>query len=760
MTLEHSKISPSRRRYRPGLVPLERRSLLNADVLTYQYNNSRTGADLQETTLTPANVNAGQFGLVSYIATDGKVDAQPLYVANLAIPNRGTHNVLFVATENDSLYAFDADNAALLWHDGPSGTPTSLLGPGETPVQANDSIASDQFGAELGILDTPVIDRTTNTLYVVAESRSMVGGSLAFHQRIHAIDITTGAERTPPRSIDPSITFPGANPVGNGSFVSFDPKQYKERDALTLANGVVYTGWTSNDDDPPYTGWVIGFRAGDLGVAAILNIDPNGTPPSSDKGGPSGGSFWNSGGGFAVDAAGNLYNASANGPFDAAVGDYGDSILKLSTANGLSVSDYFTPYNQQHLSDIDADLGSSDVVLLPDLQDASGRTVHLAVTAGKDGSIYVVDRDNLGKFNATSNGQAHQVLAGVLAAPEADPAAYFNGRLYFGAFGQPLRAFNLTNSYLSAAPTSQTSLSFPYPGTGPTISANGNANGIVWAVENGYTAVLHAYDANNLAVELYNSNQAANGRDHFWSDSKFIVPTVANGKVFVGATTGIAVFGLLPVRKPTPAPPRVLVPAFSTPAPLVGYSTLLGAVGSDAALGETSLSYTWSTVAKPPGAPTPAFSGGGSNACKLVAVGIAQPGTYTFRVTISDPLGQSTASDVTIAVGVPVPKIVIPAFSSASPNVGSPVLLGVIGSDPLFAESSLTYRWTTVAVPSGAGLPRFSSNATNGSKLVSLNLTKPGTYKFRVLVTNPFGEVASSDLTIVVAPRPTKKSKR
>ena len=605
-----------RRGYRPQVIALEARSLLNADVLTYQYNNSRTGADLQETTLTPSKVNSAQFGRVSFIHVDGKVDAQPLYVAGLAIPNHGTHDVLFVATENDSLYAFDADDAELLWHDGPSGTPTSLLKPGEVPVQAND-IAGNQFGSELGILDTPVINGATRTIYLEAESRALNNGKLVFYQRIHAIDITTGVERLPPRTIDASITYPGSNPVGNGKFVSFDPAQYKERDALTLSNGVVYTAWASNADVPPYTGWVIGFRASDLGVAAILNVDPNGFPAAAAVDGPSGGTFWNSGGGFAVDSAGNLYNASANGPFDATKGDYGDSILKLSTARGLAVSDYFTPYNQQDLANKDLDIGSSDVVLLPDLSDGQGHTVHLAVTAGKDGSIYVVNRDNLGQFDARSNAKIYQELAGVLGAALVDPIAYFNGRLYMGAPGQPLRAFTLTNARLSANPGSQTALKFPYPGTGPSISANGNTNGIVWAVEGGNTAVLHAYDANNLAVELYNSNKAANGRDHFGPDSKFIVPTVANGKVYVGSQSGIAVFGLFPVKPPSsaiPASRTVLVPASSSPPPIVGSSTVLGIVGADPLVRESSP-------------------------------------TDFFRDLVPNPSGQSTSADVPIDVG-------------------------------------------------------------------------------------------------------------
>jgi hypothetical protein len=639
------------RRFRPSPELLELRALLNADVTTYQYDNSRTGADTSETTLTPVNVNPADFGRVSFIHVDGKVDAQPLYVADLRLPGLGTHNVLFVATENDSLYAFDADDAELLWHDGPSGSAHNLLPVGEIAVQAADLGGLDQTGAELGILDTPVIDPTTGTLYVVVESRSDSGGTLLFHQRIQAINILNGADRVPPVSIDASVTYPGTNPTGSGSVVSFDPNQYKERDALTLANGVVYTAWSSNADNPPYTGWIIGFDAANLGLAAVLNINPDGSPPATDGDGPSGGTFWNSGGGFSVDAQGNLYNASANGPFDATLGDYGDTILKLSTANGLTVSDYFTPYNEQELADTDTDLGSSDVLLLPDLTNAEGETVQLAVTAGKDGSIYVVNRDDLGQFNATSNSRIYQELPGVLDSEEASAGAYFNGTVYYGANGQPLRAFTISDAKLSTAATSATATHFPYPGTSPTISANGTSNGIVWAVENnGTEAVLHAFDATNLGHELYNSAQAPGGRDDLGPDSKFIVPMVANGKVYVGTDSGVAVFGLLDPPAPTPPPPTALVPAFSTPDPVVEGPTYLGVIGADGLVGESSLKYTWSTVSTPAGAPAPDFSGGGTNASKLVRVAIKAPGSYTFEVTIEAPDGQAATSAVTIQV--------------------------------------------------------------------------------------------------------------
>ncbi len=479
--------------------------------------------------------------------------------------------------------------------------------------------------------------------------------------------------------------------------------------------------------------------------------------PASSVDGPSGNTFWNSGGGFAVDAAGNLYNASANGPFDVAAGDYGDSILKFSTANGLAVSDYFTPYNQQSLANTDSDIGSSDVILLPDMRDASGQTVQLAVTAGKDGSIYVVNRNNLGQFIASSNDNAHQVLPDVLALEELGAGAYFNGVLYYGASLQPLRAFTFSNSLLSTSPASQSSESFGYPGTSPTISADGTANGIVWAVEAGPTAVLHAYNAGNLADELYNSNQAAGGRDQFGADSKFIVPTVADGHVFVGTQTGVAIFGLLPSSPPvTTTPPGVLIPAFSSAAPLVGGLDLLGAVGSIPTHGEPSLTYTWSAVATPAGAPSPSFSANGTNASKLVSVGIAQAGLYTFRVAIADPAGLVTTSDVTIAVALPVPSIAIAPFFSAAPQAGSTVLLGVLGEDPLFPESSLTYTWAAISAPAGAPAPTFSSNLSNGSKLEALRFSRAGTYTLRVAVANPLAEIVLSDITVTVGATPKR----
>ena len=290
-------------RFRPGVGRLEGRLLPSADVLTYHNDNTRSSWDPDETTLTPANVNPQSFGKLFNMPVDGKVDAEPLVMDAVNIPGQGVHDVLFVATENDSVYAFDADTGALLWH-------VSMLGKGESTVFLSAA------EPHIGITATPVIDPSTGTIYVVAASDATSGGKMISYQRIHALSVATGADVVPPHAIDRAITYPGSGPGGNGTDLIFDPSKYRERDALLLSNGVVYTSWSSYYDRAPYTGWVIGFRAGDLGVASVLNINPSGRPTSSFLDDGSGNSFWNSGDGPAADAAGNLYKISGNGPFD------------------------------------------------------------------------------------------------------------------------------------------------------------------------------------------------------------------------------------------------------------------------------------------------------------------------------------------------------------------------------------------------------------------------------------------------------------
>ena len=499
------------------------------DVVTYKNDVARTGQNLTEATLTLTNVTSATFGLLRTLAVDGKVDAQPLYLSQLTVAG-AAHNVVFVATESDSVYAFDSDTGATLWH-------VSLLPSGET---TSDTHGCGQVTPAIGVTSTPVIDRSAGTngaIYVVAMSKD---SSSAYHQRLHALDVTTGAELfNGPVTITGTYTAPGSVAT------TFEPGQYEERAALLLSQGIVYTSFTSHCDGAPYAGWMMGYGETTLTQTSVLNIAPNSN---------SGPAIWMSGGGPGTDSAGNIYLLSANGAFETTLDangfpnkqDYGNSFLKLAaTGTTLTVADYFTMSNEVAESNSDQDLGSGGELILPDLTDSTNTVRHLVVGAGKDGNIYVVNRDAMGKFNASSN-NIWQQLSGALPGGIWSTPAYFNGTLYYGDSGATLKAFAITNAKLGSSPSSQSPSQFPFPGTAPAVSANGTANGIVWTHQNSSPqAVLHAYDASNLAHELYNSSQAANNRDQFGAGNKFITPTIADGKVFVGTQKSVAVFGLL-----------------------------------------------------------------------------------------------------------------------------------------------------------------------------------------------------------------------
>jgi hypothetical protein len=502
------------------------------DVVTYHYDNLRTGENISETTLTPANVNVKSFGKLGEFAVDGLVDAQPLLLANLAIPGKGNKNVLYAVTENDSIYAFDADSitpsgGTVLWQ-------SSALLAGETP---SDNRGCGQVSPQIGITSTPVIDRGRNAIYVVAMSKDALGN---YYQRIHALNLTTGAELFGgPTTIQ--ATFPGTGDNSSNGMVVFDPKQYKERAALLELGGAIYTTWASHCDDAPYTGWLISYSADTLAQVGVLNLVPNGSE----------GAIWMAGAGPGADASGNIYFIVANGDFDTTLnasgfpsdGDCGNCFVKISPTLPLTLLDYFTPLNTVSESDSDTDFGSGGQLLLPDVVDSSGNTRHLAVGSGKDAKIYVVDRDNMGKFNGNAD-NIYEQLNGQLAGGVYSKPSYFNGTVYYGAVNDAIKAFPIVSGMLAIGPSSQSTHTFGYPGATPSISASSaTTNGIVWVVENSSPAVLHAYDATNLATELYNSNQAANSADQF-SNNKFITPMVANGKVYVGTASSVAAFGL------------------------------------------------------------------------------------------------------------------------------------------------------------------------------------------------------------------------
>jgi hypothetical protein len=502
------------------------------DITTYHVDLGRTGLNPNETTLTPSNVTSATFGLLRTLPVDGHVDGQPLYLSALTIGAQ-THNVVYAVSEHDSVFAFDADTGAQLWK-------TSVLGTSET---TSDDHGCSQITPEIGITSTPVIDRkagANGTIFVVGMSEDSSGH---YHQRLHALDLTTGAELTgSPTEI--AASYPGTGANSSSGKVVFDPGQYAERAGLLLLNGTIYMGWTSHCDSGPYTGWLMGYSESTLAQTAVLNLTPNGSE----------GSIWMAGAGLAADTNGNIYFLDANGTFDATLNasgfpnnsDFGNGFLKVSTAsNSLSVADYFETSNTVSESTSDEDLGSGGALVLPDLQDTAGAVHHLAVGAGKDSKIYVVNRDSMGKFNSAGDTAIYQEVSGGLSGMVFSMPAYFNSTVYYGAVTDTLKAFPITNARLAATASVHSSNNFQYPGTTPSISANGTTNGIVWAVENASPAVLHAYNATTL-TELYNSNQAASARDQFGSGNKFITPMIVNGKVFVGTPSGVAEFGLLP----------------------------------------------------------------------------------------------------------------------------------------------------------------------------------------------------------------------
>jgi Immunoglobulin domain len=505
----------------------------STDVVTYHYDNLRTGQNTNETILTAANVTQTKFGLLGSFVVDGKVDAQPLYLSNVAIPNAGTKNVLYVVTEHDTVYAFDADSVSgktstILWS-------ASMLASGETP---SDDRGCGQVTPEIGITSTPVIDRSRNAIYLVAVSKTSGGNYI---HRIHSLNLTTGAELFGGPTVV-TASYPGSGANSSNGRVVFDPAQYNERSGLLQIGGTIYTTWGSHCDGGPYTSWVMSYSADTLQQVSVLNLVPNGNE----------GGIWMGGTAPAADAAGNIYFIIGNGDFDSNLnasglpsnGNCGNCFAKVSSTTPLTLLDYFATSNTVSESNSDTDFGSGGPVLLPDVVDSNGKTRHLTVGSGKDTVIFVLDRDNMGKFNASQN-NVYQQINGELSGGVFAKPSYFDGTVYYGAVGDSIKAFPVTSGKLATSPSSRSSHSFGYPGATPSISANGTSNGIVWVVENAGTAVLHAYDATNLATELYNSNQAANNRDHF-SGNKFITPMVANGKVYVGTPNSVAAFGLLP----------------------------------------------------------------------------------------------------------------------------------------------------------------------------------------------------------------------
>ena len=609
--------------------PLEQRMLLSVNVLTWHNDLTRQGWNNQETQLTTANVNASTFGQLFSYPVDGQIYAQPLYVSSLAIPGKGTHNVVFVATEHDSVYAFDADS-----NGGGSG---GLLW--QASLGTSASVPNDYFGnrygpyhdisPEVGITSTPVIDLASGTMYVDAFTEDGTG---LYSHRIHALNITTGQDRVSPAFVAASAQGNADDSVSGK--INFVASQHLQRPALTLANGTLYVAYSGYADTEPYHGWILGFNPTSLSLTSVFNTTPNNLKPPSQF--PSEGGIWQTGNGLVSDGT-SLYLITGNGDFNPGLNDWGDTVLKLSpAASTLNVADYFTPNNQAALSAADEDLGSGGAMLLPT---SVGSAAHpnLLIGCGKQGLIYVMDRSNLGKFNSGFDAVMQEVSLsghGTWSNP-----AYFNGSIYYHAQGDVLKAFSISDGAMSAAPTSQSTIKYGYPGATPSVSSNGNANGIVWDVQYDSThAILHAYDATNVANELYNSNQNT-ARDQLDPGVKFITPMIADGKVFVGTSDTLAVFGLLGNITPgIPNAPTNLTATVITPTQVLLQWT-------DNSDNETGFKIERSTD----GTNFSQLDFVGANVTTYTDNGVTPNTQYYYRVRATNAAGDSAYSNVATA---------------------------------------------------------------------------------------------------------------
>jgi hypothetical protein len=511
------------------LVPIAVASISLAQVTTSQYDNFRTGATLSEKNLTPRNVNAKQFGKLGAFKVDGPVYAQPLFLPGVDVPGKGTHDVIYIATEHDSVYAFDAYRP-----EDPALWQVSFLDNARGTIPLSEDMVQCPFiRPEVGITSTPVIDIKTGTLYVLARTviRHAVGDNEYF-QTLHALAITTGVEKfAGPKLITASV--PGRGAGRSNRQVDFDPLHENPRAALTLANNNVYLTWASSCDVDPYHGWVMAYDPQTLAQKAVLNVNPDGSE----------GGIWLSDTGPAVDSEGNLYVPTGNGTFDATSGgrDYGDSVLKLD-GSSLAVRDYFTPFDQADILAGDSDVGSSGPTLLPD---QPGPHRHLLLQPTKHSVLYVIDRDQMGKFHADNDAIPQRIP---MFGEGLGAMAYWNSHVYFAANNDALRDYSLANGQLT--PRSSSANKFEMGAT-PSVSANGKTNAIVWGVAtknwdgpDTTAAVLYAYDATKLGQPIYTSEQNSQ-RDRAGFATRFVIPVVINGRVYFGTRNEVEVYGLL-----------------------------------------------------------------------------------------------------------------------------------------------------------------------------------------------------------------------
>ena len=663
---------------------------LRGQVTTYHYDNARTGAVLGETTLNTSNVNVNTFGKLFSLAVDGQIYAQPLYMPAVSIPSQGVHNVVYVATEHNSVYAFDADSASqtgFLWHVN--------LGPS---MPQSVCCAPRDLLPEIGITSTPVIDLSTNTLYVVAETYV----NQAAYFQLHALDITTGADKVPAATIQGSV--PGTASDGANGKLAFQPMRHWQRPGLLLMNGTIYIGFGSHQDSGPYHGWVFGYSAIGYGVTPLQQTGILCLAPDQEQN-----AVWQGGVGLAGDANGNIYFATGNGPMDAnkAGGrEYGDSVVKVGTANGLAVLDYFSPSTETQDEANDWDLGSSGPTLIP------GNGTLLAVVGGKTGTVYVVDTNNLGQFNSTDKIVQEWKMSGGFWGGN---RIYYNNTLYVFPTGYALQMLSFNGSQFNVKPIFESTVTAPAPlSNGPAmcISANGltAGTGIVWA---SYTpggladgsaqpGILRAFDASNVSKELWNSNQNST-RDYSGSWAKFSPPVVANGKVYLGTFDNVLnVYGLLPgggtVAATAGTPQSATVNA--------AFTTALQATVKDGS--NNPLSGVTVTFAAPTTGATGSFNGSATATAATNASGIAAAPAFTAN---------SQAGSFTVTASAP--NVATPASFSLTNLPGPPASVAAVFGTPQSATIN-----TAFATALQAAVKDTSNNPVSN---VTVTFTASGT---------------------------------